>query len=252
MNLVEHSFDIWGECPSHIVDSLGWIEKAGRVCYNSEDKAGEDTAYKFVQTLCDKGHTSVLEHSNLVVKGSQKDLTFLFSDKKYFKIYGRYVSGNLRAWLDYFGTKSIVDVYDRVKAFGFIEEFVPTDLKRFTIKFVTTRAVTHQLVRHRVLSFSQESQRYVRYNNISYIIPQGIDESSKAILLGSLEQTEKLYLDLLNSGCKPQVARSILTNMTKTVIIVTGYLSDWKDFLKLRKSPGADPEMKVLLNGLNL
>ena len=129
--------------------------------------------------------------------------------------------------------------------------------KRITAKFTTDRGVSHEIVRHRTMSFAQESQRYVGYdkerfgNEIVFVKPHWYDEEFPACLtwIEGLKEAEKKYMELREAGLKPQDARGVLPNATKTEIIVTGFESDWKHFFDLRATgtTGAPhPDIKKL------
>lgn len=104
------------------------------------------------------------------------------------------------------------------------------------------------------MSFAQESQRYVGYdkerfgNEVVFVKPHWYDEEFPACLtwLESLKAAEKSYMDLREMGIKPQDARGVLPNATKTEIVVTGFESDWKHFFELRTSGAAHPDMRKL------
>lgn len=112
--------------------------------------------------------------------------------------------------------------------------------KYYTMKFICDRAVSCEIVRHRPFSYAQESQRYVDYSKsseIEFIKPYWYDESSGECRLEfnlALEQSEKLYKRLRAKGLAPQQARGVLPNATKTEIVVTGNLAEWKHFFLLR------------------
>lgn len=111
-----------------------------------------------------------------------------------------------------------------------------------TVKFIVDRGVSHELVRHRIASFAQESTRYCNYsknkfgNEITVISPYFFEENAKMydIWKSAMENAEKAYLDLLNGGASPQEARSVLPNSLKTEVIVTANMREWRHFFKLR------------------
>ena len=111
-----------------------------------------------------------------------------------------------------------------------------------TIKFVVDRGVSHEIVRHRMASFAQESTRYCNYSKddfgkeITFIIPEYIQYKSKAwdMWVEQMKVAEKTYFDLLDFGLSPQKARCVLPNSTKTEIIMTANLREWRHFFKLR------------------
>jgi thymidylate synthase (FAD) len=135
---------------------------------------------------------------------------------------------------------------------------LPAELRlrhRFVgVKFVVNRAVTHELVRHRLCSFLQESQRYCRYsedkfaNQVTFIKPMFFKEDSKEFQLWkeSMAQAEVTYLKLLETAT-PQAARTVLPNSCKTEIIVFCNLVEWQHILTLRTSPAAEPSMREIM-----
>lgn len=123
-----------------------------------------------------------------------------------------------------------------------------------TVRFVCDRGVSHEIVRHRIASFSQESTRYCNYsgdrfrNEITFIKPCFLEEGTGGYKLWkqAMFVAEKEYFDLLKWGCTPQEARSVLPNSTKTEIIMTANLREWRHFLKLRTAKAAHPQMREL------
>ena len=111
-----------------------------------------------------------------------------------------------------------------------------------TVKFICDRGVSHEIVRHRIASYAQESTRYCNYGKegfggeITVIYPLFLEEGTRGwdIWKESCEAAEKAYFDLLDWGCSPQEARSVLPNSLKTEIIVTMNLREWRHFFKLR------------------
>lgn len=117
-----------------------------------------------------------------------------------------------------------------------------------TIKWITNRGVTHELVRHRLASYSQESTRYVKYdNNMEFINPIWFKETNnhcKEKWELTMYDLEMRYNELLNKGWTPQQARSILPNSLKTEIIFTMNLRELRLMLKLRTSKAAHPQIR--------
>lgn len=109
----------------------------------------------------------------------------------------------------------------------------------FSVKFTVDRGVSHELVRHRVASFAQESTRYCNYSKsgeITFIKPLFWDEGDVEYFSwrGACEVAEYEYCKLLNSGATPQEARSVLPNSLKTEVVMTANLREWRHFFKLR------------------
>jgi thymidylate synthase (FAD) len=124
--------------------------------------------------------------------------------------------------------------------------------EKISVLVTCDRGVSHELVRHRIASYSQESTRYCNYSKkkfggeITVIKPCFWQEGSRefGIWLESMERAEKSYFALLEAGAKPEQARSVLPNSLKTEIAVTMNLRQWRHFFKLRTSPAAHPQMR--------
>lgn len=128
-----------------------------------------------------------------------------------------------------------------------------------TVRFTCSRACSHQLVRHRIASYSQESQRYVNYsrgkfgNQITFIKPLDFDSMTIEQQFKykiALEDSERSYMSLISLGLKPQQARGVLPNDTKTEVIVTMNLRSWRHFFKLRTDKHAQLEIRTLASNL--
>jgi len=121
-----------------------------------------------------------------------------------------------------------------------------------TVKFIVDRGVSHEIVRHRIASVSQESTRYCNYSNekfnneITVIKPPFFDEGETGYVCwkSACENAEEAYFSLLNMGCSPQEARSVLPTSLKTELYMTANLRELRHFLKLRTSPAAHPQMR--------
>ena len=129
-----------------------------------------------------------------------------------------------------------------------------------SVKFVVDRGVSHELVRHRIASFAQESTRYCNYskdkfgNEITVILPCFFD-TGMGILSNSLvyqewksacECAEERYFNLLKMGATPQQARTVLPNSLKTEITITANYREWRNFFKLRTPQSAHPQMREI------
>lgn len=161
------------------------------------------------------------------------------------------------------------------------EKFIKMVLKRghesviehasASFRIVTDRGVTHEIVRHRLSSYSQESTRYCNYKNgVSFILPvwvdipegeyhigkQGLLEPFNKIInitdsatlrwLKSIADAEASYLRLLDLDWKPEQARAVLPNSLKTEIVMTANFREWRHFLKLRTNENAHPQMREI------
>ncbi len=126
-------------------------------------------------------------------------------------------------------------------------------------RVICDRGVTHEIVRHRLFSYAQESTRYCNYKGgVTFIIPcwfEGKEDPShwgdtaKCSWWDAMNVAEKSYLELLKKGWTPQQARSVLPNSLKTEIVVTGNLREWRHFFSLRCTPKNIPEDKKI-NGI--
>jgi len=126
--------------------------------------------------------------------------------------------------------------------------------EKITVKIICDRGVTHEIVRHRIASYSQESTRYCNYSQdkfgreLTLIKPCFWDVDSKEYSLWkqSMQVIEENYNELIDCGASPEEARSILPNSLKTEIVVTMNLREWRHFFKLRTSPRAHPQMREI------
>lgn len=123
-----------------------------------------------------------------------------------------------------------------------------------SVRFICDRGVSHELVRHRIASFGQESTRYCNYskdkfgNELTFIKPCFWDEDSIEFDRWkiAMRQVEANYLELIRLGAKPQEARSVLSNSTKTEIVMTMNIRGWRHFFSLRCDTPAHPQMREL------
>ena len=161
---------------------------------------------------------------------------------------------------------------------GSSEKFIKMIMKRghlsviehayMSVRFICDRGVTHEIVRHRLAAYSQESTRYCNYKGgITFIIPSWVDieEGEYEVLLSKLItnsnitdwiwyknifEAERNYISLLSEGWSPQQARSILPNSLKTEIVMTCNLREWMHVFKLRTLKAAHPQMQELMRPL--
>lgn len=284
MKLIKPSFEIWNQ-PAGLEGVYKQIERVGRVCYKSEDKITEDSAKPFVDRMIKSGHGAMLEHGTVYLKcetevinryihpedGEEEDFNKL--EKYEYNSYSvtnddgiyLYVTTNLRVLVE----------NDWLDDLQYICEPTEYHEKRITVHFVCDRGVSHEFVRHRVMSFAQESTRYCNYskdkfgNELTFIQPCWLDDerlklygpyhtvirdkSLESIFIASLNNAEKDYIDLIDLGWKPQEARAVLPNSLKTELVVTGFVSDWNHFfdLRARGTTGAPhPQAKELAEPL--
>ena len=129
----------------------------------------------------------------------------------------------------------------------------PIEHISISVRVICDRGVSHEWVRHRIASYSQESTRYCNYNSekfgggIAFIRPYFADnERLFEIWKAEMECAEKAYMDMLANGAKPEDARSVLPNSLKTEFICTMNLREWRHFFELRCAKAAHPAMREI------
>lgn len=284
MKLIESSVQIIEE-----KDPYKMIELAGRTCYKSEDKITEDSAKEFVDRMIKLGHGAMLEHGTIYLTIDREDPNLSkIQSNPYTKVnlvpYEILTEGNyIISYKAYITTNLRVLVENNLREL-LCYQVEPTEHheKRITAKFICDRGVSHEFVRHRVFSFAQESQRYCNYNKdkfnneLTFIKPTWLDipigdytywdgdwcdinnmkiqlPSDNSIadnFLWCLNNAGMQYRLLINKGLKPQEARGVLPNATKTELVMTGFESDWEGFFRLRCSGAAHPDARKLADKL--
>jgi thymidylate synthase (FAD) len=191
---------------------LSMIEAAGRTCYKSEDKIG-----------CTEAHEGICADVKFDAWGNGC-LNSQCSAHSSVKFVGRMRDRGHHAMIE----------------FGDI-----------IVRFVTNRGVTHELVRHRLFSFAQESTRYVRYDGrMEFIRPCWWEDSTttqQIIWKDALLCAERHYKELLDFGWRPEQSREVLPNSLKTEIVVKGNIREWRHCLQLRTSKKAHPQIRALM-----
>ena len=276
MKLINQSFEII-EQPNTEIGLFKHIEKACRLCYKSEDKISDTSHQRFLAMIRNNKHYSPWEHGTVYMKLNSKtdkaDFDHLYrvlNNKPWVRMKWNddedwYITTNYRALIE----NKLEHIYDKYKC-------QPTEnhVKRVTVKFITSRAIANEMVRHRVFSFCQESQRYCAYNkdkfnnevtfinpskniksdvyNTNYFSEENVlrEDSPENSFIIQLIMAEHAYFTLLKQGWKPEAARDVLPNATKTEIMMTGFIDDWKHFFDLRCSNAAHPQMRELACGL--
>lgn len=264
------------------------IERAGRVCYKSEDKITETSAKDFVDRMVNSGHGAMLEHGTVYLKvpNSVVDEGFQFGTNwrtLCLNPYTRYINDG--DYYYYTTNYRVIIEHDLQGVLEYLCEPTEYHVKRITVRFTTDRGVSHEFVRHRVFSFAQESTRYCNYskdkfgNEIIYILPSWVDmkqlgeQNSQELLIqmGSLNNptysqedlnelyflfglasSEIQYFNLIGKGWIAQQARAVLPNSLKTELVMTGFVSDWEHFFKLRDAGSAHPQARELAHPLHM
>lgn len=130
--------------------------------------------------------------------------------------------------------------------------------EKVTVRVICDRGISHEVVRHRIASYTQESTRFCNYSKgrfngeITLIKPCFWNEDSKEYKIweNAMENAEKTYMELIKLGAKPEEARSVLPNSLKTEIVITMNLREWRHFFKLRTSKRAHPQMREIATAL--
>lgn len=256
------------------------IEIAGRTCYKSEDKITPDSAKKFVERMVKSGHGAMLEHGTvyLFLTMSSRQQYFKYCSNPY-SVANSTGEAEKGTWNGFVTTNYRVLVEN-----GWLDdlEYIcnpgKEHEKRITVRFVCDRGVSHEFVRHRVFSFAQESTRYCNYSKdkfgkeCTFIIPiwfnkyMGEDYSNRHTMnwqdgldvadaetnwLYAMLFAEKTYFSSLENGMIAQQARAVLPNSLKTELIMTGTLTQWEGFFKLRDAESAHPQARELAEPLH-
>ena len=286
MRIIKPSFEIWDQ-EEGLEGIYKQIERAGRVCYKSEDKITENSAKDFVDRMIKSGHGAMLEHGTIYlilpvgyVQGGygleESTVTKKYRENSYSKVTYQDFGDSQRAYV----TTNYRVIIENDWLMDLDYQCEPTEFheKRVTVKFICDRGVSHEFVRHRVFSFAQESTRYCNYskdkfnNCVTYILPNwctnvntedyernpklmynanGSLSDNEINFLCGLYDTETRYLKLLENGWKPQEARAVLPNSLKTELVMTGFVSDWEHFFKLRDAGSAHPQARELAQPLH-
>lgn len=127
----------------------------------------------------------------------------------------------------------------------------------FSVRFICDRGISHEIVRHRIASFSQESTRYCNYskdkfgNELTFIDPRPhLKEPQMSLWRAAMQHCEAMYFGMVDAGTKPQMARSVLPNSLKTEIVMTANLREWRHFFALRTPKTAHPQIRELARPL--
>ena len=229
------------------------------IVYDSESFASQ-----FFHLLPKFLHIDKIEKKELLVTGSVRAFRELYQANPTVKM--------VKAIAEFLGRRHPLFYEDLLPARGLVKqegvkvEKVPlqtvdtltADLlakhRHVAVLFVVNRAITHEIVRHRPVSYLQESQRYCRYSQdkfgseVTFIKPMFFKKGSAEYSMWeqAMQETEKIYLKLLETS-SPQAARTVLPNSCKTELITFANLLEWLHIFKLRTSKGAEPSMREVM-----
>ena len=274
MRLLKSSYEIL-EQEAGLSGVYTQIERAARTSYKSEDKITTGSAQRMVETLSKNKHYACLEHGTVYLEIPMNIPGTTVASKYMNNQYSRVRNGLEKyVYLVTTNTRVIVENgwEDDLK---YLCEPSPLHEKRVTVKFTCSVGIGREITRHRVFSFMQESTRYCNYSKdkfgrqVSFIIPSwskiepGEYNSPTTVTkdLGkdftfaySCYNAEYFYFDMLDDGATPQEAREVLPLSTKSDLVMTGFISDWKHFFALRSHIAATgkphPDMQVLADAL--
>lgn len=276
MKIQNPQYEIWMQNPGEL-GIYQQIERAGRVCYKSENNTTEDSAKPFVGRMIEHEHFAMLEHGTVYMTCNHGELPLYASNKfsHVNTIDGKdYITTNLRVMAE---NKTLEDLKYRTDFEKGKHEL------RITVHFTTQIAITREYNRHRANSMAEQSTRYCNYtknkfgSEISINLPTWVkgdletnDEKFVELCedvaneetndwtpidawLFANQAAEFAYMKLIAMGCKPQEARVILPLDTNTELVHTAFVSDWKHFFDLRAlgTTGAPhPDARILAEPL--
>ena len=249
MRLIKPSFLIKEQEPG-VIGIYRQIEYAGRICYKSSNKITEDSAKPFVDRMIKSGHGAMLEHGTIYLAIPMTTYApeavniyrhspyskvnecnkFIFTDKYEDKAAAWCVTTNLRVLVE----------NDCLEDLEFLCEPTEYHERRITVHFTADAAVMREFFRHRVFSMAQESTRYCNYlkdkfgNSITVIYPSWLKEEEELEFEEDMRVIEELYFKWLKKGWTAQQARVFLPLGVKAEAVMTGFVSDWKHFFRLR------------------
>lgn len=206
------------------------IELAGRTSYLSFDKV---TEFPLFEAVSENGDIRILRSEELPFLKNLKEGDSIEYEGRIWKI--------TKKW--------------RNSAHKFIEMLIKTGHTSVLEHAVATfrveggsRAFTHQLVRHRIASFTQQSQRYVEETGFRYVIPPSIEENPSAmeIFQEFMDFSRRTYEKLRNLGIKKEDARFVLPNAVCSEIVISANFREWRHIIELRGHPSAQWEIRKM------
>lgn len=250
------------------MEPLKKIELCARVAYKSENKITKDSAVRFCRKLLELGHTSVFEHARVVVPTKTYALWRRRTNNCPYGLENRigYIIEREpygRGWLYTHRKLNVRDVLALVGNLDVLKDFPEAD-DYMSVRFTCDRAIANELVRHRQMSVTQSSTRYINYREgVEFILPvpfgwtaysevvTDLRPASEDPLYAEWQQAcayaERAYIQMIRHGATPQEARDVLPLSTKTELIMTGMYKQWEDVFKLRLDKAAHPQMQYLM-----
>lgn len=275
MKIINPTYEIWNQASGEM-GIYQQIERAGRVCYKSEDHATANSAKPFVERMIASEHFAMLEHGTVYLTCAHGELPLYLTNKFSHTntINGKdYITTNLRVLAENHAMEHL----------RFLSDYQPGKHElRITVHFTTQIAITREYNRHRANSMAEQSTRYCNYsknkfgNEITVNLPTWVQAQApfsscrsfaslcQEVAEGKDAEWSKLecwhfanlaaeyaYMKLIATGCKPQEARVVLPLDTNTELVHTAFVSDWLHFFDLRAlgttgAPHADAKALAL------
>ena len=252
--------------PNKFINDYSTIEQFDEENFEDSPYYENLTAEDFVNRLIESKHGAMLEHGTVYMQiDSFLDIpeddkldkkVHQYDSNCFTKVNSMYIGQG--CWRSYITTNLRVLVENNwLDDLKYVCKPTEYHAKKITAKFICDRGVSHEIVRHRVMSFAQESTRYCNYSKdkfgqeLTFIEPAWEFPSSDIIntkerFEAILGETEANNMELLTLGFKPQEARAVLPNALKTEIVVTAFIDDWKHFFELRCDSAAHPDIRKL------
>jgi thymidylate synthase (FAD) len=228
VNIVQPSYEILGIFPDE-GNCLKWLERIGRTCYKSEERITDKSAPRFVRSILKLDRLEKLEDAFVRILGATT----------------------------YDAAGKLMEAVKAMLADPPHESVIEHSL--ITVRFIFDRGISHEMVRHRLCAFSQESTRYCNYGrvgrtegHINVIEPpfwdkDASDEQLYTAWEKAMLDADESYQDMIDKGAKPQEARSVLPNSLKTEIVVTANFREWRHIFRLRTSKKAHPQIREVM-----
>lgn len=282
MKIQKPQFEIWEQSAGE-QGIYTQIERAGRVCYKSEDHATADSAKPFVERMIKSEHYAMLEHGTVYLVCAHGELPLYLQNRfsRVATIDGKdYISTNLR----------VLAENDAMADLAYLSDYVPGKHElRITVHFTTQIAITREYNRHRANSMAEQSTRYCNYSKNKFgseitvnlptwvaaeeaysdqmdFAPERFVALCQSVADGKSKEwgrvdywlfanlaSEFAYMNLVQAGCKPQEARVVLPLDCNTELVHTAFVSDWRHFFDLRAlgATGAPhPDARILAQPL--
>ncbi len=250
------------------------IDRCASVCYQRPQKPTEEEAQAFCRSLIERGHLPALEFATIHLAMPFWD-SLDYREEKYLHVSAApsnpagFVSGSVRAFMELDYESHVCGLYVRNFLVGALwlffagsntpqghvsfatPEEIPWQHRHVAVRVICSRAISHELVRHRPCSFLQESQRFCKYDKeMTFIQPEWVGRGD--FLLDSLfkrncKSIEMMYRLRRLAELSPQQSRGAMNNDSKTEIIVYANLLEWRHILELRTSMAAEPSMREVM-----